>query len=185
MKNSRFKTQDSKLRNFIIIFILSLASCVLSFEPAFAAQTSSAMTVTVFVQGTFGLMVNSDSFDFARLTPGETGEMSRAEGITASGASSNGNPWYLKVSAVKPLSSGSDYISNDNFTWYGSSEGKGTWYGSTEKSLADPYDTAYISLPEEAELADRITNRFKFKLYVPKDTKPGTYTTTVMFTMTE
>jgi hypothetical protein len=185
MKNLRLKTQNSRLMYYIIILFISLAFCTLSLEPAFASQTSGTMTVTVFVQGTFGLMVNSDSFDFARLMPGETGEMFRAEGINVSGASSNGNPWYLKVSTVKPLSSGSDYIPNDNFTWYGSSEGKGTWYGSNEKSLADPYDTAYISIPEEAELADRITNRFKFRLFVPNDTKPGNYTTTVMFTMTE
>lgn len=185
MKDLRLKTQNSRLMYYFIILFIGFAFCTLSLEPAFGVQTTSTINVTVFVQGTFGLMVDTDSFDFARLVPGDTGEMSRAEGISVAGASSNGNPWCLKVSTTRPLSSGADFIANDNFSWYGSSEGKGKWYGSNEKSLADPYDTAYISLPEEAELAEKVTNRFKFRLFVPKDTKPGTYTTTIMFTMTE
>ena len=153
--------------------------------PANTLQTSSNITVTVFVQGAFSLTVNTDSFDFARLMPGQIGEMTRTEGITVAGSSTGGNPWCLKVSATNPLSSGSDIIPNENFTWYGTSEGMGEWSGSAEKSLADPYNSAYISTIDESESAARVANRFKFKLFVPEDTKPGSYTTTVMFTMTE
>jgi hypothetical protein len=44
---------------------------------------------------------------------------------------------------------------------------------------------AYISTAEEADQVKKIVNRFKFMLHVPEDTKPGEYSTTVMFTMTE
>ncbi len=130
-------------------------------------------------------MVNTDSFDFARLAPGQTGEMNRSEGVAVTGTSSGGNPWYLKVSAVKPLTSGSNSIPNENFTWYGTSEGTGSWHGTGEKSFADPDNTAYVSSAEEADQISKVVNRFKFRLHTPEDTKPGNYTTTVMFTMTE
>lgn len=170
------------MKNFLILLCAIL---LLPFGNALAIDTNNTLTVTVFVQGSFNLMVNSDSFDFARLSPGQTGEMTRAEGISVAGASSGGTPWYLKVTSTKPLSSGSDSIPNENFTWYGTSEGKGEWYGRAEKTFLDPNNTAYISSIEEAEQSNKVTNNFKFKLHVPEDTKAGSYTTTVMFTMTE
>ena len=185
MKNLRIIIKGAKLRNHIIIFLLILASCVLSLEPAYSLQTTNTLTVMVNVQAAFELIVNSDSFDFARLMPGQTGEIARAEGIVVTGASSGGNPWYLKVSAVKPLSSGSDFISNENFSWYSSTEGKGESFGSAEKSFSDPSSTAYISSLDEANSSEKVVNKFKFKLFVPEETKAGYYTTTVMFTMTE
>ena len=153
--------------------------------PASALLASSSITAVVTVQGMFNLMVNTDSFDFTRLTPGQSGEMSRAEGVEVAGASSDGNPWYLKVSAEKPLTSGSNTIPNENFTWYGSSEGQGQWNGAEENNLANPNVAAYISTAEEADQVKKIVNKFKFMLRVPEDTKAGEYSTTVMFTMTE
>ena len=167
-----------------LIIILCLIFCVLHL-PAFALLATSGITAVVTVQGTFNLMVNTDSFDFTRLTPGQSGEMSRAEGVEVAAASSDGNPWYLKVSAEKPLTSGSNTIPNENLTWYGSSEGQGRWNGAEENNLADPNTAAYISTAEEADQVKKIVNKFKFMLHVPEDTKAGEYSTTVMFTMTE
>lgn len=166
----------------LFVFILGIAAIPYT---AYALQANTTITALVFVQGSFNLMVNTDSFDFARLAPGQTGVMDNAEGVTVTGSSGSGNPWYIKVSAARPLSSGSDYIPNENFGWYGSTEGAGTWYGATEKSVSDPNNTAYISSPQEADTAARVANKFIFKLHVPEDTKPGAYTTTIMFTMTE
>ena len=165
-----------------------LLTCIFAFLPIYSAhalQATSSMTVTVMVQGTFNLVVNTDSFDFERLAAGQTGEMNRSDGVAVTGSSTGGNPWYLKVSAAKPLTSGSNFIPNENFTWYGSSEGTGAWNGEEEKSLADAGNAAYISTPQEADQADKVLNRFNFRLHVPEDTRPGEYTTTVMFTMTE
>lgn len=167
-----------------LIIILCLLSCIMP-TPASALLATNGITAVVTVQGTFNLMVNTDSFDFTRLTPGQSGEMSRTEGVEVAGASSNGDPWYLKVSAEKPLTSGSNTIPNENFTWYGSSEGQGQWSGAEEKNLADPNAAAYISTAEEADQVKKIVNKFKFMLHVPEDTKAGEYSTTVMFTMTE
>ena len=169
-----------KKMNLIIVCVcLSLVA-----SPAIALQSSNTIAVSVLVQGAFGLRVNSDSFDFANLLPGQTGNMSRSDGIVVAGTSSSGNPWYLVVAAAKPLSSGSDFIPSDNFTWRSSSEGKGEWYGSRDRSL-EQQNTAYISNVDESSSAAVVANRFKFRLHVPEDTKPGSYTTTVMFTMTE
>ena len=129
-------------------------------------------------------MVDTDSFDFARLVPGQTGEMTRADGITVAGASSGGNPWCLKVTA-SPLASGSNLIPSENLSWYGTSEGSGEWYGSRENTFADENHTAYVSSAKEADESTRVASKFKFKLHVPENTKAGTYTTIVMFTMTE
>lgn len=166
----------------LIIYILVIAAMPYT---AYALQSNTSISAIVFVQGSFNLMVNTDSFDFARLAPGQTGLMDRSEGVTVAGASGSGNPWYIKVSAAKPLSSGSDFIPNENFGWYGSTEGTGNWYGATEKSVGDTNNTAYISSLEEADSAARVNNKFMFKLHVPEDTRPGAYTTTIMFTMTE
>jgi hypothetical protein len=164
--------------------MLTFAFLLLTCNFAFALQATNSLTVVVTVQGSFNLIVNSDSFDFARLAPKQTGEMTRSDGIAVTGVSSSGNPWYLKVSAEKPLTSGSNTIPNENFTWYGTSEGTGAWHGTAEKSLADP-GAAYASSAEEANKANKVVNKFKFRLHVPEDTKPGDYRTTVMFTMTE
>jgi hypothetical protein len=167
-----------------LIIILCLLSCIMP-TPASALLATNGITAVVTVQGTFNLMVNTDSFDFTRMSPGQSGEMSRAEGVEVAGASSDGNPWYLKVSAEKPLTSGSNTIPNENLTWYGSSEGQGQWNGAEENNLADPNAAAYISTAEEADQVKKIVNKFKFMLRVPEDTKAGEYSTTVMFTMTE
>jgi hypothetical protein len=161
---------------FLIINILLI--------PAFCAQTSGSVTVSVLVQGTFNLMVDTDSFDFVRLAAGQTGSMSRADGVTVASTSGSGNPWFLVVSA-NPLISGTNTIPNENFSWTGTSEGQGEWRGLQEKTFADPNRTAYVSSADEADSASKVVNKFKFKLRVPEDTKPGVYTTTVMFTMTE
>jgi len=167
-----------------LMMILCLLSCVMR-SPASALLASSSITAVVTVQGTFNLMVNTDSFDFTRLSPGQSGEMSRAEGVEVAGTSSDSDPWYLKVSAEKPLTSGNNTIPNENFTWYGSSEGQGQWNGAQENKLSDQDAAAYISTAEEADQVKKIINRFKFMLHVPEDTKAGEYSTTVMFTMTE
>jgi hypothetical protein len=173
------------LKASLIIGIFALYSFLALPSPVHAAAANGSITVTVLVQGSFNLIVNSDSFDFARLAPGQTGEMDRSDGITVTGASSGGNPWYLKVATVKPLTSGTNYIPNENFTWYGTSEGTGAWYGSGEKTFADTANTAYVSSVSESEQINKVVNKFKFRLHAPEDTKPGNYTTTVMFTMTE
>jgi len=173
------------MKSKLIIYIVFLTYCLLCSSSYAATQTTSSITVSVTVQGSFSLMVNSDSFDFARMAPGQTAEMTRSEGIAVTGASTSGNPWYLKVTAEKPLASGISYIPNENFSWYGTSEGSGTWYGAKERNFADPQEIAYISSADEADTSGKAINNFKFKLHAPEDTKPGYYTTTVMFTMTE
>jgi len=169
-----------KLMIFLLLLLLSLLA-----YGACADEATGNITASVNVSGSFFLIVNSDSFDFASLMPGQTGEMSRTEGITVTGSSAGGDPWYLKVAVVSALSSGSDFIPNENFTWNGTSEGKGSWYGSVDRSFAGGSNTAYISSRDESASGAKVASKFNFRLTVPEDTKPGSYTTTVMFTLTE
>jgi hypothetical protein len=169
------------MKRTIIILSLLLAIC----SPSLGAQSTGTITATVFVQGSFNLMVSTDSFDFARLMPGQVGEMSRGEGVVVASTSTGDDPWYIKVSTRGPLSSGDNEISNDNFTWYGTSEGNGSFYAAKEKSFSDPNGTAYLSSYDEISQSSKVQNKFKFRLKVPEDTKSGNYTTVVMFTMTE
>jgi hypothetical protein len=191
MKISNYNSQITNNKQITIlsfVICLVLVSCVLLFAPCSAyalSETSQNITVTVFIQGEFAMTINTDSFDFVGLTPGQTGEMSRDDGVNVVGDSTNGNPWYLKVATARPLSSGQNSIPNENFTWYGTSEGQGEWRGTSEKDFASSDNTAYISTAPEADEAAKVLNRFKFRLNVPEDTKPGEYTTVVMFTMTE
>jgi spore coat protein U-like protein len=150
----------------LLLMVLSLAAFTCS-----ARQTSGAITVTVTVTGTFTMLVDTDSFDFAKLAPGETGEMTRKDGILVTCASTNGEPWNLNVSSTGPLSSGSDQIPNDSFIYNG-------------RTIASE-GAAYTSSVAEANEGSKVINNFKFSLNVPENTRPGNYTTTVMFTMTE
>jgi hypothetical protein len=165
------------------ILIISLILIVIA--PSLGAQSTGTITTTVFVQGSFNLMVSTDSFDFARLMPGQLGEMSRGEGVVVASTSTGDDPWYIKVSSKGPLSSGDNEISDDNFSWFGTTEGTGSFYAAKEKNFSDPNGTAYMSSYDEITQAAKVLNKFKFRLKVPEDTKAGNYTTTVMFTMTE
>jgi hypothetical protein len=177
---------EVKFQKLIALLLLTSAFLFPTFSYAIAATPQSqSITVTVFVQGEFAMSINTDSFDFVGLTPGKSGEMSNSDGVRVVADSTNGNPWYLKVATTRPLTSGTNMIPNDDFSWYGTSEGKGEWKGSAEKDFASSDNTAYISTPTEADEAAKVVNKFKFRLNVPEDTKPGEYTTVVMFSMTE
>lgn len=185
--SNKLKVMLGSLRwpRYIVLFSIAFSFVLLTSNFAFAtSEESGTITVSVLVEGNFNLMVDTNSFDFARMTPGQTGEMARTGGIQVQSSSTNGDPWYIQVSA-KPLSSGSDQISNDYFTWASTTEGKGVYYGAVEKSFSSGQSVAYVSSDDESGSAAKVVNRFKFKLHVPEDAKPGNYTTIVMFTMTE
>jgi hypothetical protein len=187
IKSIKSKVQV-KIKKYAAFLLLTFAFCFLTSNFSFAATfapIAKGINVSVFVQGGFSMTIDTDSFDFSSLTPGQSGDMNRAEGIMVAGESTSGTPWVLKVTAAKPLSSGQYKIANEYFSWAGTSKGRGEWMGNEERTLADANSTAYISTGEEADTASKVANNFKFHLTVPEDTRPGNYTSLVMFTMTE
>lgn len=101
-------------------------------------------------------------------------------------SSTNGNSWYLKISLLKPLTSGEETIPFEDFKWQLVwTNGKGTVvnpYQFKEFSLVP--DLVYISGADEAG-GSSINFQFKYYLKIPEVQTSGVYNTTIRFTLTE
>jgi len=163
-----------------------LAVVLISGSVAFAASVNQQATFTVAVSSVFELGIDYGLVDFGKMKPGDTKWNMPSSGITITAKTNNGKPWYLKVSNDSPFTSGSDVIQNSNFMWSGWSDGSGVWYGTGNDKIATTPTLVYASgSGEDNNLPDGTNNHMKFKLAVPKNQRPGSYITTVKFTMTE
>ena len=111
------------MKKIVLITLL----CILS-SSGYAATVQNA-TVTVKINPVFSISIDRDDIDFGIMKPGQTKWDIPATGIKVNVKSNTGNPWYLRINNTDDLSSGSAIIDNDNFFWYGWTEGKGKWYG--------------------------------------------------------
>ena len=167
-------------------FVLGIL-IVLSFNGfAFALSASQQATFTVTVNSVFELSIDQGLIDFGKMNPGDQQNNIPSRGLVVTSKTNGGNPWYLKINAAVPFSSGDKIIPNSNFRWSGWSDGSGTWYG-TGNNIVNPSPAiAYSSGPgEESNMPAGVLNHFKFKLNVPNNQAPGVYATLVKFTMTE
>lgn len=165
--------------------VLILTFIILMMGQVYAATVQNA-TVTVKINPIFSISIDRDDIDFGIMKPGQTKYDIPATGIKVNVKSNTGNPWYLKLNNTDDLSSGSAIISNDNFYWYGWTEGKGKWYGTGTDQLTTTPIVAYASTDQEGlNMPNGTNNYFKFKLKVPQDQVGGRYETTVQFTITE
>ena len=171
-------------KKLISLGILVLAVWLLSELPCAAVDVS--VTAKVTVEQVFTLSVDRDAIDFYNMKPGESRYDIPPTGIRVTTKSNTGNPWYLKLRALEPLTSGRNTIPNENFKWYGWTEGSGTWYGTGKDNLLATPVVAYASsLSEGLNAAPGVANVFKFKLDVPQNQAAGNYETTVQFVLTE
>jgi hypothetical protein len=140
----------------------------------------------ITVDSVFKMSVDRGTIDFEKMKPGDTKDNMPVEGVIATCTSSNGNPWYLKVSNDAPLSNGPFMIPNSNFIWYGYTEGSGTWYGTGTDPLSLVPMLMYASGPLEGlNIPAGTKNHLKFKLSIPKGQAGGKYISNVRLTMTE
>lgn len=161
---------------------------------AVVADITSEVDVRVRVNSKFELKVDRPNIDFESMDPGELKSGVPEAGIRVSAKTNSGRPWYVTISAVKELSSGDDYIPNENFFWYGwkSRTAKGTFYGvekqvfTTEPALLySPSTDEYNNLRLVKEKLEGTDVFVKFGLKVPLRQNSGDYHTIVRFTMTE
>ena len=100
--------------------------------------------------------------------------------------STNGHSWYLKISALQPLTSGPDAIPLDNFQWQLAwTNGLGTApapYQMSPMSLIP--SLVYVSGPNEAQ-GEAIRVQLKYLLTIPEAQSSGVYHTTIQLTLTE
>jgi hypothetical protein len=145
-----------------------------------------SVTARVTVEQVFSISVDRDTIDFYNMKPGESRMDVPPTGIRVTTKSNTGNPWFLKIKAVEPLTSGRNAIPNENFKWYGWTEGSGTWYGTGKENLLATSMVTYASSLSEGLNADPgVANVFKFKLDVPQNQAAGSYESTVQFILTE
>ena len=101
-------------------------------------------------------------------------------------SSTGGQPWYLKVNVLQPLSAGADTIPLEQFQWWlTSTNGHGTV---THPDTFTPFslmpDTVYLSSADEAS-GTAVTFQFRYRLSIPERQISGAYATTIRFTLTE
>ena len=101
-------------------------------------------------------------------------------------SSNSGNPWYLKINLLGPLSLGQESIPLENFKWQLAwTNGAGsTTAGYQFRAFTLFPDLVYTSAASEAA-GGGITFQFKYFLKIPQTQLSGTYNTTLRFTLTE
>jgi len=148
--------------------------------------TTGSVNVSVTVKQMFQLSIDRGTIDFEEMLPGNEKENVPVEGVVVTAKCDTGNPWFLKISNNSPLTSGPDMIPNENFKWYGWSDGTGRWYGTGEDALSLTPTLVYSSgAGENNNLPDGTKNHLKFKLKIPPKQRAGKYMSTVKLTLTE
>lgn len=163
------------------VFVLFLTSSL------FAANQASAIAVAkVHVESIFSIELNRTDIDFESISPGGTKYDIPSTGIKVTTKTNTGRPWCLSINALSNLQADDKYIDNQNFQWYGWTEGKGSWKGQKENAMELTPVTVYASsLEEGVNYPEGTHNYFKFKLTIPNNQKPGDYRSIIRFTITE
>jgi len=101
-------------------------------------------------------------------------------------SSSNGQPWYLKISLLHPLAFGAHEIPLEHFRWQmSSSTGVGSIpHRNRFRAFRFMPDLVYISGAGE-ENGTPVTLEFQYQLEIPDSQVAGVYYTTIRFTLTE
>ena len=101
-------------------------------------------------------------------------------------SSTGGQPWYLKVNVLQPLSAGAEAIPLEQFQrWLTSTSGHGTQaHPDTFTPFGLAPDTVYLSSNDEAS-GTPVTFQFRYQLRIPERQVSGVYSTTIRFTLTE
>ncbi len=137
--------------------------------------------VTLGINPSFALAINPSSLDFPATLPGvTTGEKT----LHLSCSTNNNTPWSLNMKVISELTSGVYTIPNEAFKWNGSSGGSGTFYSGAGYIGTEPF-TFYEAGPDEFVTSAPVEAFLNFYVDVPQNQVAGSYTTTLVFTMTE
>ena len=101
-------------------------------------------------------------------------------------SSSEGRPWYLKISLLRPLGSPADTIPLESFSWQLTDfTGAGTGYSQSGfRSFSLVPDLVYASGSNEAN-GQPVRLRLRYRLQLPEAQTGGVYQTALRLTLTE
>ncbi|MBL7071629.1 MAG: hypothetical protein ISS26_05620 [Candidatus Omnitrophica bacterium] len=137
--------------------------------------------VTVGVNPSFTFSVHPPSLDFSSTLPGNTTE---TKTLYLSCSTNNNTSWSLNMRVISELTSGTYTIPNEAFKWNGSSQGTGIFYPGTGLVSTTAF-TFYDAALEEYVTSAPIELLLNYYVEVPQNQVAGSYTTTVVMTMTE
>lgn len=164
-----------------LLLLISLFVFTYSVSGAFAAQELSNLDASVGVNPVFTITVNPSTLNFGNVDPGTTTEN---KDMFLSCVTNNNKPWSVSLKITAELTSGAITIPNDNFNWWGSSNGSGTWNAGTGHMSTTPFvfyqagGLDYITSPN-------VELHLTFNIDIPQNQGAGTYSTTLVLTMTE
>ncbi len=161
------------LRHGLWSMVYGLLACSVFAVPAFAALKFSTDGRPV----AFGMM---------RLGEEKILQQSGTYHNQITCSSTDGQPWYLKVNVLQPLTTGAETIPLEQFGWWlTSTTGRGT---AAHPNMFTPFslvpDTVYLSSTNEAS-GTAVTFQFRYQLKIPERQVSGVYSTTIRFTLTE
>lgn len=134
----------------------------------------------------FSLTLDAASVGFGLIAPGESRELGVGGYHNELTAVSDGAvPYFIKIYDSAPLTCGLQTVSNANFEWLASySDGQGTvaagGYQPFSLSPALVYTAAGTDLTGVP-----VKIRFRYRLTIPGGQAAGTYTTTIVYLLTE
>ncbi len=186
-----------------IFLLVLLAGFTMQSISVHALDLGTSATVTV--KEFFSLALDSSSIDFGTLNQGQWKEVSGSSGYANAAIcySNTGRPWTLSIRASSPLTKGSSTISVDVLKWMSTYAGsKNAPYTNYSDGLLNPPSNGYIdfsltdkavfssalaSIPNNNTLPNGVEVQFKYAILIPTNIKvdPGTYTTTITYTLTE
>ena len=188
-----------------LLIMLAVATALIT-SCVFGATTTNTMTAAVKVASVFSLSIDQTNIDLGSVKPGDWKEVPSTAGYSNAVVckSNTGNTWYLKIKASGPLSLGSNTIPLENFKWMSTYAGsKNSPYLSLSEGLNHSATSGYVSftmldetvytsglasaLNDNNSLPNGSEVQFKYGINLPSNPAPlaGTYSTTVVYTLTE
>jgi hypothetical protein len=165
-------------------------------SPAFAVSAALEAPAQVTIPATFSLALSHNAINFGSMRPGafsgskpKNVQFGFEQGLIITATSNNGLPWQITMNTTGPLQSGADTIASTAFQafgWVVAGEATGTFLRGTAAAVSTIPEVIYTSSAAEGVNTPSGSKvHMQFQIAVPDNTIPGTYVTTLRFTMTE
>lgn len=170
------------IKTHIVLFLLVFVSIfICPINDLLASQELSNLDASVGVNPVFTITVSPPTLNFGNVDPGTTTE---AKDLYVSCVTNNNKPWSVSINIVSELTSGTITIPNDNFNWWGWASGSGTWNAGTGHMATSPF-VFYQAGSNDYITSPNVELHLTFNVAIPQNQAAGTYSTTLVLTMTE
>lgn len=170
------------MKAHIVLFLLvSVFVFTCSISDVFASQELSNLDASVGVNPVFTIIASPPTLNFGSVDPGTT---TAAKDLYVSCVTNNNKAWSVSMNITSELTSGTFIVPNENFNWWGWSNGSGTWNAGTGRMSAAPF-VFYQAGPSDYITSPNVELHLTFNVNIPQNQAAGTYSTTLILTMTE